>query len=49
MSWESEKMTQVRYTYEAWKKETKDLNVKLKIVEQERDKVNTISTNVSSY
>lgn len=35
-------MTQVRYTYETWQRETEDLNTKLKIAEQQRDEVNII-------
>ncbi|XP_025420348.1 RING finger protein unkempt isoform X3 [Sipha flava] len=37
VSWESERMSQVRCTYEAWQRETEDLNTKLKIAEQQRD------------
>lgn len=40
MSWESERMSQVRSTYEAWQRETEDLKTKLKIAEQQRDEVN---------
>lgn len=39
-SWESERMSQVRCTYDAWQRETEDLNTKLKITEQQRDEVN---------
>lgn len=42
VSWESERMTQVRCTYEAWQRETEDSNNKLKIAEQQRDEVNII-------
>lgn len=35
-------MSQVRCTYEAWQRETEDLNTKLKIAEQQRDEVNII-------
>lgn len=42
MSWESERMSQVRCTYEAWQRETEDSNNKLKIAEQQRDEVNII-------
>lgn len=38
-SWESERMSQVRCTYEAWQRETDDSNNKLKIAEQQRDEV----------
>jgi len=43
VSWESERMTQVRCTYEAWQRETEDSNNKLKIAEQQRDEVNIIN------
>jgi len=42
VSWESERMSQVRCTYEAWQRETEDSNNKLKIAEQQRDEVNII-------
>lgn len=42
MSWESERMSQVKCTYEAWQRETEDSNNKLKIAEQQRDEVNII-------
>ncbi|KAL4119630.1 hypothetical protein QTP88_012426 [Uroleucon formosanum] len=37
VSWESERMSQVKCTYEAWQRETEDSNNKLKIAEQQRD------------
>lgn len=46
MSWESERMSQVRCTYDAWHRETEDLNTKLKIAEQQRDEVSKISTKI---
>jgi len=42
VSWESDRMSQVRCTYEAWQRETEDLNTKLKIAEQQRDEVNIL-------
>lgn len=41
-SWEVDRMSQVRCTYDAWQRETEDLNTKLKIAEQQRDEVNII-------
>lgn len=35
-------MSQVRCTYDAWHRETDDLNTKLKIAEQQRDEVSLI-------
>jgi len=49
VSWESDQMSQVRCTYEAWQRETEDLNTKLKIAEQQRDEVNIIKTNIIRY
>lgn len=39
VSWESERLSQVRCTYEAWQRETDELKTKLKIAEQQRDEV----------
>lgn len=39
VSSESERMSQIRCTYDAWQRETEDLNAKLKIAEQQRDEV----------